>query len=267
MRWVKTLWPDSDAHTQHSLHSSWPATSGPATTSYQALKHSRTPQDSAHPAKLHWYLHDSPSICITVSVSFIALHAINSETDCSGSREASPRRFFFSDMKMQYSQNQRTETWSSEFISSKDSDPISERAKYRAIITQWFCSPVWDYGLVSFWDRNVFSLRWLHVDRKLKRSFQKKITNPKRKVWQEDVKDALCNNALIKDASKNWGPVEPARLSATKPAAFTVEKQLSAVRLMSGWLKVLSETKLHSGQIKITFWRRTMGPLIWGQPN
>lgn len=94
MRWVKTLWPDSDAHTQHSLHSSWPATSGPATTSNQALKHSRTPQDSAHPANLHWYLHDSPSIYMTVSVSFIALHAINCETDCSGSGEASPRRIF-----------------------------------------------------------------------------------------------------------------------------------------------------------------------------
>lgn len=51
------------------------------------------------------------------------------------------------------------------------------------------------------------------------------------------------------------------------PAALHVEKQLTAPRLPAGWLKVLSETKLYSGQIKITFWGRTMGPLIWGQPK
>lgn len=37
------------------------------------------------------------------------------------------------------------------------------------------------------------------------------------------------------------------------PAALHVEKQLTALRLPAGWLKVLSETKLYSGQIKITF--------------
>lgn len=51
------------------------------------------------------------------------------------------------------------------------------------------------------------------------------------------------------------------------PAALRVEKQLTAPRLPAGWPKVLSETKLYSGQIKITFWGRTMGPLIWGQPK
>lgn len=37
------------------------------------------------------------------------------------------------------------------------------------------------------------------------------------------------------------------------PAALGVEKQLTAVRLLSGQLKVFSETKLYSGQINITF--------------
>lgn len=56
----------------------------------------------------------------------------------------------------------------------------------------------------------------------------------------------------MKDTSKTCRLAEAADLRALK-ASLTVEKQLTAVCLMSGCLKVLLETKLYSRQIKIAF--------------